>query len=68
MYTIQRFIDDNLSFYLTYFYFLITQYVFIQLISYAGYKNADGSITGDPINVEITEVRHEMEFLCSALN
>jgi len=27
-----------------------------QLISYAGYKNPDGSITGDPINVEFTEV------------
>lgn len=28
----------------------------IQLISYAGYTNTDGSITGDPINIEITEV------------
>lgn len=27
-----------------------------QLISYAGYKNPDGSIMGDPLNVEITEV------------
>jgi hypothetical protein len=27
-----------------------------QLISYAGYKNPDGSITGDPQNVEFTEV------------
>ncbi|XP_049776657.1 nitric oxide synthase, salivary gland [Schistocerca cancellata] len=27
-----------------------------QLISYAGYKNPDGSITGDPNNVEFTEV------------
>ncbi len=27
-----------------------------QLISYAGYKNTDGSITGDPLNVEFTEV------------
>ncbi|XP_022185085.2 nitric oxide synthase, salivary gland [Nilaparvata lugens] len=27
-----------------------------QLISYAGYKNPDGTITGDPINVEFTEV------------
>ena len=27
-----------------------------QLISYAGYKNADGSVTGDPINIEFTEV------------
>jgi Nitric oxide synthase, oxygenase domain len=27
-----------------------------QLISYAGYKNPDGSITGDPLNVEFTEV------------
>nr|CAD7592454.1 unnamed protein product [Timema genevievae] len=27
-----------------------------QLLSYAGYKNADGSIIGDPINVEFTEV------------
>lgn len=26
------------------------------MISYAGYINPDGSITGDPINVEITEV------------
>ena len=27
-----------------------------QLISYASYKNPDGSITGDPLNVEFTEV------------
>jgi nitric oxide synthase oxygenase domain/subunit len=27
-----------------------------QLISYAGYKNPDGSVTGDPLNVEFTEV------------
>lgn len=27
-----------------------------QLISYAGYKMNDGSIIGDPVNVEITEV------------
>jgi hypothetical protein len=27
-----------------------------QLITYAGYKNPDGSITGDPQNVEFTEV------------
>lgn len=27
-----------------------------QLISYAGYQNSDGTFTGDPINVEITEV------------
>ncbi|XP_069669172.1 nitric oxide synthase, salivary gland isoform X2 [Periplaneta americana] len=27
-----------------------------QLISYAGYKNPDGSITGDPLTVEFTEV------------
>ncbi|XP_063234452.1 nitric oxide synthase-like protein [Bacillus rossius redtenbacheri] len=27
-----------------------------QLISYAGYQNTDGSIVGDPINVEITQV------------
>ncbi|KAL1140194.1 hypothetical protein AAG570_000126, partial [Ranatra chinensis] len=27
-----------------------------QLISYAGYKNQDGTITGDPVNVEFTEV------------
>ena len=27
-----------------------------QLISYAGYKNPDGTITGDPNNVELTEV------------
>jgi nitric-oxide synthase len=26
------------------------------LIAYAGYKNADGTITGDPVNVEFTEV------------
>ena len=26
-----------------------------QLIAYAGYKNADGTITGDPLNVEFTE-------------
>lgn len=27
-----------------------------QLISYAGYLNADGTVTGDPMNVEITDV------------
>jgi len=27
-----------------------------QLISYAGYKQADGKIIGDPMNVEFTEV------------
>ena len=27
-----------------------------QIISYAGYKNPDGSITGDPLTVEFTEV------------
>ncbi|XP_012262601.2 nitric oxide synthase, salivary gland [Athalia rosae] len=27
-----------------------------QLISYAGYKNPDGTITGDPVNVEFTEL------------
>lgn len=27
-----------------------------QLIAYAGYKNADGTVTGDPINIEFTEV------------
>ncbi|XP_046680462.1 LOW QUALITY PROTEIN: nitric oxide synthase, salivary gland-like [Homalodisca vitripennis] len=27
-----------------------------QLLAYAGYKNADGTVTGDPINVEFTEV------------
>ena len=30
-----------------------------QLISYAGYRNPeDGKITGDPANVEFTEVHH----------
>lgn len=28
-----------------------------QLIRYAGYKQPDGSILGDPANVEFTEVR-----------
>lgn len=28
-----------------------------QLISYAGYRASDGSVIGDPINVDITEVR-----------
>ena len=27
-----------------------------QLISYAGYLNSDGSVTGDPLNTEITDV------------
>ena len=27
-----------------------------QLIRYAGYKQSDGSIIGDPVNVEFTEV------------
>ncbi|KAK6625189.1 hypothetical protein RUM43_005480 [Polyplax serrata] len=27
-----------------------------QLISYAGYKNPNGTITGDPLNVEFTEI------------
>lgn len=28
-----------------------------QLISYAGYQNSDGTFLGDPMNVEITDVR-----------
>ena len=28
-----------------------------QFIKYAGYKNSDGTITGDPSSIEITEVR-----------
>ena len=28
-----------------------------QIISYAGYRMPDGSILGDPINVEFTEVK-----------
>lgn len=28
-----------------------------QLISYAGYKNPDGTIIGDPANIEFTEVK-----------
>ena len=28
-----------------------------QLVRYAGYKQADGTIIGDPANVEFTEVR-----------
>ncbi|KAL0272500.1 UNVERIFIED_CONTAM: hypothetical protein PYX00_005440 [Menopon gallinae] len=31
-----------------------------QLISYAGYKNPDGTITGDPMNVEFTEICMKM--------
>ena len=27
-----------------------------QLVAYAGYRNEDGTITGDPANVEFTEV------------
>lgn len=27
-----------------------------QLISYAGYRQSDGSIVGDPVNLEFTEV------------
>ena len=29
----------------------------IQLVRYCGYKNEDGTILGDPANVEFTEVR-----------
>lgn len=29
----------------------------VQLIGYAGYKNPDGTILGDPAKVEFTEVR-----------
>lgn len=29
-----------------------------QLISYAGYRSPDGTIIGDPITVEFTEVRN----------
>lgn len=32
-----------------------------QLIGYAGYKNVDGTILGDPANVEFTEVSHFTE-------
>lgn len=34
-----------------------------QLIAYAGYKNPDGTITGDPNNVELTEVNIFSAFL-----
>lgn len=27
-----------------------------QILSYAGYRNPDGSVTGDPISIEFTEV------------
>jgi len=33
-----------------------------QLVSYAGYKNPDGSVLGDPANVEFTEVSLMMEW------
>ena len=32
-----------------------------QLIRYAGYKQNDGTVLGDPANVEFTEVRRERE-------
>lgn len=32
-------------------------FFFFQLISYAGYQNSDGTFTGDPMNVEITDVK-----------
>lgn len=31
-----------------------------QLIRYAGYRNSDGSVTGDPANVELTELATEL--------
>lgn len=33
-----------------------------QLIRYAGYRQQDGSVRGDPANVEITEVGAEMRW------
>lgn len=33
-----------------------------QLISYAGYRQSDGSVIGDPINVEFTEVGYRKIF------
>lgn len=33
-----------------------------QLIRYAGYKQPDGRIIGDPANVEFTEVHKELYF------
>jgi hypothetical protein len=36
-----------------------------QLISYAGYRTADGTINGDPINIELTEVLSELIFAIS---
>lgn len=38
------------------FFLKFIDFIFLQLISYAGYVNPDGSIIGDPINVDITEV------------
>lgn len=38
-----------------------------QLIRYAGYKQPDGQITGDPANVEFTEVRKE-SFIIFSVN
>ena len=35
----------------------------LQLISYAAYKNEDGSIMGDPVNLEFTEVRLDKLYL-----
>lgn len=34
----------------------------VQLISYAGYKQPDGTIVGDPMNVEFTDVRRNIFF------
>lgn len=34
-----------------------------QLIGYAGYKNPDGTVTGDPANIEFTEVRFFLNHL-----
>ena len=34
-----------------------------QFVKYAGYKNPDGTVTGDPSSIEITEVRNVPPFL-----
>jgi len=36
-----------------------------QFISYAGYRNEDGTITGDPANLEITEICHKLGWVGS---
>ena len=38
-----------------------------QLIRYAGYRQPDGTVIGDPASTDFTEVNHVIKLFCSVL-